>query len=62
MIGVVNWVRFCIWEESRGCGCLFRVVAYVEKGLVNEVVLYRDLRIVIDEIGRSVSVLLFFCW
>ena len=37
------------------------MVAFAEKGLLSEVVLYRDLRIVIDEIGSSVSVTLFFC-
>mgnify|MGYP004646068579 CR=1 FL=1 len=36
------------------------MVAFAEKGLLNEVVFYGDLRIVIDEIGSSVSVSLFF--
>ena len=36
------------------------MVAFAEKGLLNEGVLYGDLRIVIDEIGSSVSVSLFF--
>ena len=36
------------------------MVAFVENGLLSAVVLYRDLRIAIEEIGRSVSVSLFF--
>ena len=36
------------------------MVTCVEKGLLNEGVLYGDLRIVIDEIGSSMSVSLFF--
>ena len=37
------------------------MVTCVEKGLLSEVVFYGDSRIVIDEIGSSVSVLLLFC-
>ena len=36
------------------------MVAFVEKGLLNAVVLYCDFVIAIEEIGRSVSVSLFF--
>ena len=36
------------------------MVAFAEKGLLSEVVLHRVLRIVIDEIGSSMSVSLLF--
>ena len=36
------------------------MVAFAEKGLLSEAVFYGDLRIVIDEIGSSMSVSLLF--
>ena len=57
LIGVEIWVHFEVWEGNRRCGW---VIAFAEKGLLSEVVFYGDLRIIIDEIGSSMSVSLLF--